>query len=71
MCPAVGLGDPESQAWWRQAPLEAPLWGRHSVRASPQEAGRPDPPALPHAEGLAEVRALESGSVSPKRFVDP
>ena len=42
-------------------PWEGPLDIQPTV--SPQEAGRPDPPVVWLAEGLAEVRALVSGSV--------
>ena len=35
------------------------------VRVSPQEARRPNPPAVQRAEGRAEVRVLGSGSQGP------
>ena len=53
---ALGLRGPQSLALWHQAPWEGPLWGLPSFRVSPQEAGRPDPPAVRQAEEWVTVR---------------
>ena len=49
----LGLWGPQSPALWRQAPWEGPLGGQPRVKVSPQEAGRPDPPAVRRAVGRA------------------
>ena len=62
---ALGLGGPKALALRPQFPWEWVLEGRPRVRVSPQEAGRPDAPAVQRAEGWAEVRALAIGSRGP------
>ena len=60
-----GLGGHQSLALRHQAPSKGPLIGHPRCSVSPQEAGRPDVPAVQRPEGWAEVRALGSGRVGP------
>ena len=62
---ALSLGGPQFQVFQRQALWEGPLGDRPTVRDSPQEAGRPDPPSVQRAEGRSEVRALAIGNMGP------
>ena len=68
MSPVLELVVQQSQALWRQALSDGSLGGRPRVRVSPQEAGRPDLPAVQQAEEQAEMWALVSGSVGPSVF---
>ena len=60
---ALGLGGPQTQLLWPQAPWEGHLGVRPRVRVSPQEASRHQLMAVGRAEGRDKVRGLGRASV--------